>query len=235
MPYFRYQPDIMTQFPETVGGIIIGTGVSNSPSSEALKAKYTARQQQVKAQIGDTPLSEITSLSAWRRTFSSFGVNPTKYRSAAESLLRRLTKKGDIPSINTLVDIGNLISITYGIPVAIVDIATLKNGLTVHFSDGTENYTELNSDEITHPETGEVVFTDDDKTVYARRWCWRQSAQSAARETTQNVIITIEARHDDGRASVEQAIAEIVPLLTEYAGGTYQSFILDSDRLATSD
>ena len=39
-------------------------------------------------------------------------------RSAAEALLRRLTKQGSIPSINTLVDIGNLVSIRYALPVA---------------------------------------------------------------------------------------------------------------------
>ena len=33
-----------------------------------------------------------------------FGVDPTQHRTAAEALLRRLTKKGDIPSINMIKD-----------------------------------------------------------------------------------------------------------------------------------
>ncbi len=53
-------------------------------------------------------LSELPTLSAWRQAFRRFGANPTKHRSAAEALLRRL-QKGDIPGINTLVDIGNLV------------------------------------------------------------------------------------------------------------------------------
>ena len=35
------------------------------------------------ARIGDTPLSEIPSLAAWRRVFAAFGAQPTKYRNAA--------------------------------------------------------------------------------------------------------------------------------------------------------
>ena len=73
------------------------------------------------ARIGETPLSELPTLAAWRRAFRAFGVDPTAYRSAAEALLRRLTKQGSIPSINALVDIGNLVAIRYGLPVAMFD------------------------------------------------------------------------------------------------------------------
>lgn len=45
----------------------------------------------------DIRLSQIRVLAAWRTTFGGSSVDPTQYRSAAESLLRRLTKKGGIP------------------------------------------------------------------------------------------------------------------------------------------
>src|SRR5215204_939012 len=121
MPTFQYSPQIIQNFPQVVGGVIIAKGMSNPPTPDALRERYFAEQEAVKARIGDTPLSELESLTAWRKAFSAFGVSPTQYRSAAEALLRRLTKKGDIPIINTLVDIGNLVSIRYGIPVAVVD------------------------------------------------------------------------------------------------------------------
>lgn len=232
MSMFQYSPDILREFPNITGGVILAKGMRNGPSQEALCEAYVAEQQAVVARIGDTPLSELPSLQAWRRAFSQFGVEPTKYRSAAESLLRRLTKKGDIPSINRLVDIGNLISIRYAIPVAVVDTREIVGGLTVHFADGTEHYTELNSDEVLHPDVGEVVFTDDSKTVYARRWCWRQSAQSAAREDTTDAIITIEAQHEGGRESVEGAIQDMLVLLREYAGGDYDYGVLDVNHPA---
>ena len=82
--------------------------MTNRPTPPELLALYQSEQKKVLAEIGDTPLSELKSLAAWRSAFRGFGVNPTKYRSAAEALLRRLTKKGDIPSINTLVDICNM-------------------------------------------------------------------------------------------------------------------------------
>ncbi len=232
MPYFRYHPDILARYPKIIGGMIAVRGVNNGPAPAGLAEAYRAEQQAVIARIGSTPLSEIPSLAAWRAAFRAFGVDPTQYRSAAESLLRRLTKQGDIPSINTLVDIGNLISIRYGVPVAVLDVAQIDGGLTVHFADGSEHFADLGSSESVHPAVGEVVFTDESQTVHARRWCWRQSAQSAARETTTDALITIEAHHDGGRADVEHAVRDLMALLSEYASGTSVSALLDADNPA---
>src|SRR5579872_6569211 len=154
MYIFQYHPDILTRYPQVVGGAILARNVTNGPTPAHLQALYQAEQQQVLQHIGSTPLSQIESLAAWRRAFRSFGVDPTQYRSAAEALLRRLTKKGDIPSINALVDIGNLVSIRYTLPVAVFDTRAVHGTVTVHFADGSERYTTLGQDETGHPEPG---------------------------------------------------------------------------------
>lgn len=232
MPTFQYSPQIIATYPQVVGGIILAHGMSNPPTPDPLSAHYQAEQEAVKARIGETPLSELTSLNAWRRAFSTFGVSPTQYRSAAEALLRRLTKKGDIPSINTLVDIGNMISIRYALPIAIVDTREIQGAITVHFADGTENYTELGNEEALHPDVGEVIFSDVTKMVVARRWCWRQSESSAATPLTTSAVITIEGHHEQARRDVQNAVTDILDLLQTYAGGTYQSAILTADNPA---
>ena len=61
--------------------------------------------------------------------------------------------------------------------------------------------------------------------VVARRWCWRQSDTCAAKETTTNAIITIEAHHPNGHADVENALQDMLSLLQEFVGGVYQSTI----------
>src|SRR5690348_7052166 len=102
MHIFQYHPDILMRYPQIVGGAILAQSVTNGPTPIRLLALYQAEQQQVLQRIGDTPLSQIESLAAWRRAFRAFGVDPTQYRSASEALLRRLTKKGSLPSINLL-------------------------------------------------------------------------------------------------------------------------------------
>jgi DNA/RNA-binding domain of Phe-tRNA-synthetase-like protein len=230
MPAFQYHPEILERFPDIVGGIILGEGLSNGPAPDSLRELYLAEQRAVLARIGDTPLSEIESLAAWRGVFRGFGANPTKYRSAVEALLRRLTKKGDIPSINTLVDLCNLVSIRYAIPVAGLDRRDIQGAVTVHFADGSERFTPLGESEVEHPQPGEVVFSDKTGMVVARRWCWRQSDESAAGPGTTGVIFTLEAFHAGGREDVEGAMGDLLALLREYAGGEYTSGVLDMDR-----
>src|SRR6266571_8184986 len=159
MNIFQYHPDILVRYPAVVGGAMLVRDVTNGPTPASLLAAYQAEQQARLQRIGSTPLSQVETLAAWRSAFREFGVEPTQYRSAAEALLRRLTKKGDIPSINTLVDIGNLVSIRYALPVAVFDTRTLLGTVTVHFADGTERYTTLGEEEVEHPEPGEVVFS----------------------------------------------------------------------------
>src|ERR1700731_2492604 len=104
MHIFQYHPDILLRYPQVVGGAILVQNTTNGPTPADLQALYQAEQQQVLQRLGSTPLSQIGSLAAWRRAFRGFGVDPTQYRNASEALLRRLTKKGNIPGINLLVD-----------------------------------------------------------------------------------------------------------------------------------
>lgn len=218
MARFRYDPAILERFPSVVGGAIHAIGVANGPSPEALIAAFQTEQAAVRARLGDTPLSEVPSLAAWRRAFRAFGVDPTGYRSAAEALLRRLTKQGDIPSIGTLVDLGNLVSIRYALPVAVFDLAAIRGGLTVRPAAGDESFTDLGSGTTEAPDAGEVVFIDEAGHVAARRWCWRQSADSASRTSTTEILVTVEGHHDGARADVEAAVADLAALLRDAAG-----------------
>ncbi|MGI8515036.1 MAG: B3/B4 domain-containing protein [Acidimicrobiia bacterium] len=155
-------------------------------------------------------------MSAWRRAFTKFGAKPTHHRSAVESLLRRLTKQGAIPSINTLVDVGNLVSIRYRLPVAVVDLSGIAGFITVRVSDGTESFTDLGSEGSVNPEPGEVVFVDREKVASSRRWCWRQSQQSATTASTTEAMFVIEGHHADAASDIAAAIADLARLLGKY-------------------
>ncbi len=228
---FAYHPEIVRRFPDVCGGVILVQRALNTKSPESLTKAYIDEQRVVKDRIGDTPLSEIESLSAWRGIFRTFGVDPTKYRSAAEALLRRLVKKGDIPSINSLVDICNLTSIRYALPVAAFDAQQLRGVITVRFADGSESFLAHDQDEVEPPDRGEVIFCDDAGLVYARRWCWKQSRQSVVTNETTVAVITIESQHPGGRQSINIALNDLSELMQRYLGGTYQRGVVGIDRL----
>jgi DNA/RNA-binding domain of Phe-tRNA-synthetase-like protein len=235
MVRFSYDHEILERFPHVVGGVIHAHGVTNRPAPAELTAAFHAEQASVRERIGDAPLSELPTLAAWRGVFRSFGVNPTKYRSAAEALLRRLTKEGEIPSINALVDLANLVSIRYALPVAVFDQRDVSGGTTVRLAHGGEAWDDLGSSRTVHPEPGEVIFSDDAENVSARRWCWRQSKASAASEDTTDILVTVEGHHAAAPDDIDRAVRDIEALLGSYAlPATVYAEVLDATRPAFS-
>ncbi len=216
MPSFRYDDAILERFPTIAGGVIHAIGVTNGPTPAALGALVRDEATTVRARLGQSPLSEVPSLAAWRKAFRAFGVDPTQYRSAAEALLRRLVKQGDLPAINALVDMANLVSIRHALPVAVLDRRGIVGCVTVRFATGAERWTDLGSSATEHPELGEVVFVDDAGVACARRWCWRQSLATAASGTTTEVLITVEGHHAAAAGDVAAAVAELELLLEEH-------------------
>jgi DNA/RNA-binding domain of Phe-tRNA-synthetase-like protein len=235
MPRFSYDAEILGRFPNVVGGVILADGVTNRAAPAELTAAFVAEQHAVLQRIGGTPLAELPALSAWRAVFRGFGVDPTRYRSASEALLRRLTKQGDLPSINTLVDLANLVSIRYALPVAVFDQRDVIGGTTVCFAHGGETWADLGSSRAEHPEPGEVIFRDDDERVSARRWCWRQARPSAARDDTTEVMVTVEGHHAGAADDIDQAVRDLQSLLGSYASPVVvHSEVLDASRPAFS-
>lgn len=213
---FAYDHALIERYPTIHAGAIHTTGIANGNSQPTLLEEYRAEQRAAAGRMEATAISDIPSISAWRRVFTAFGAKPTRHRNAAESLLRRLAKHGDIPSINTLVDIGNLASIRYAMPVAVFDLADIATPITVRFATGAELFTDLGSTESAHPDPGEVIFVDEENVVCARRWCWRQSAGSATGPTTTEALIIVEAHHETAERDTGSALEDLAALLAAH-------------------
>jgi DNA/RNA-binding domain of Phe-tRNA-synthetase-like protein len=228
---FRYDDAVIERFPAIVGGILEARGVTNGPAPPELRAEFVQEQRAALDRIGEAGLGTLPSLAAWRRAFTAFGVEPTRYRSAAEALLRRLTKQGELPSLALLVDMGNLVSIRYGLPVAVLDLRAVAGGITVRFAAGDETFTDLGSDEAQRPDPGEVIFVDEAGQVAARRWCWRQSAESATRPDTRDILVTVEGHHERAPDDVTAAVSDLGDLLAVYTpAATVRSEVLSAAR-----
>ncbi len=227
---FEYHSEVVRKHPGIVGGIVLGTGLVNGATPPDLLEVFRTEQTQVMRRCDGLSWGDIEALAAWRSAFRRFGVEPTRYRSAAEALLRRLVKTGSLPSINKLVDIGNLISIRYALPIAVIDRRRVHGTIEVRFADGGERFTNLGGEDGDPIVPGEVIFTDAAAAVIARRWCWRQSAESAAVFDTTEILVTIESQHAGGAQDVTQAVTDLIELLGRHAGGSYNYAVLNAER-----
>jgi DNA/RNA-binding domain of Phe-tRNA-synthetase-like protein len=210
--HFSHHPAIWARFPELAASTLFVSGIHNRAAPDAPIAHFNAIAKSRLAAAGTE--SELPEIKAWRGVFSRMGLKPTQYRCAAESLLRRFRKEGDLPRIHPLIDLCNAASIAYAIPVAAFDADQVAWPLQVRPAEGTEGYLSF-SNEIEHPDPGEVAFADAEGRSHARRWTHRQSGLSAIRDETRSVLIVMEALHATAAADVQSLAIALAQAIEE--------------------
>ncbi|MDG4751787.1 phenylalanine--tRNA ligase beta subunit-related protein [Micromonospora sp. WMMD718] len=208
---FRHSPEIWSAFPELTCGVLHATGVTPDIDVTPRLAGYLGAARD---RLAAGPEGGFPEIQAWRRAFARMGCPPTRYRCAAESLLRRLRRDGDLPRLHPLVDLGNALSVRCAVPVAVLDLARIGGDLTVRPADGTESYLGLGGDSE-QPAPGEVIFADQGGNAHARRWCHRQSGTSAVRAGTTEVLVVVEAMHEGAAPTVRRMLDELAAALAE--------------------
>ncbi|MFJ6197883.1 B3/4 domain-containing protein [Micromonospora sp. NPDC092111] len=203
---FRHSPAVRAAHPELVAGVLAADGITPDPVLDERIAHFTAVAARRLAGGGESGFPEIR---AWRRAFAATGLPPTRYRCAAESLLRRYRREGALPRLHPLVDLGNAVSAAYAIPVAVLDRDRIDGDLEVRPARGDEEYLTFTGG-AERPDPDEVIFADDAGRAHSRRWTHRQSAWSAVRPDTTRVLIVVEALH----AGADRDVPALLDTLT---------------------
>lgn len=95
-------------------GACIDAKVVNSKFCQPLWDEIHQLGEKFNASLTTETLKEIPSIAATRRVYRACGKEPSRYRPAAEALIRRMLKGKELYQIDTLVDLINVASIAYG-------------------------------------------------------------------------------------------------------------------------
>jgi DNA/RNA-binding domain of Phe-tRNA-synthetase-like protein len=153
------------QFDEGLGGRIAGVTfgmvtinrVSVRERDERLSQHIEALAQRQERAFTLDRLSENGRIAAVRGLQKSFGFDPTRYRPSSEALLRRVLKGQGLPHINTAVDVNNLCSLEFLLPMCIYDLRSVAGEVRVRIGEPGEAY----------PGIGRQVFQAAHKVVIA--------------------------------------------------------------------
>lgn len=105
--------EIESVCPEFVGAHV-EIYVHNSPYSAGLWGEIDRLGQEFRQTLTTETLKDISGIAATRQVYRACGKDPSRYRPAAEALIRRILQGKQLYQINTLVDLVNLASIRYG-------------------------------------------------------------------------------------------------------------------------
>ena len=111
---------IRSACPDFVGGALYAE-FTNSEYCEELWNEIHVKAGELKMRQTVDTIKHISGIEATRRVYKVCGKDPSRYRPSNEQLVRRILQGKELWTVNTAVDIGNLVSIDYGYSVGCFD------------------------------------------------------------------------------------------------------------------
>ncbi len=191
--------------------VVRGVRVSTTPGfiDEMLRGE----EERVRSVIGDVgKLTENPIVQAYRKFMWRLGIDPTKVRPSSEALARRVLHGGSIPRINSVVDIGNLISLKTLVPIGLYDLDLISPPLTLKLSEGYEEFVPIGSQGVEKLRRGLPIIVDS-RGLVIHIYPHRDSRLSMITDSTRNVLVISCGAPGVPRSLVMEATESVVNLL----------------------
>ncbi len=96
----------------------------------------------------DSPSEALEILKPARDLYRAVGIEPTRIRPSSEALLRRIIKGKPLYQINSIVDAGNLASVSFMLPIGLYDLSRIRGTVTFRLGREEESYTGIGKDQV---------------------------------------------------------------------------------------
>ena len=183
-----------------------GVSVGSSPSLSQLLREESVRARERFKGSSDLLSNEI--IVAYRRFLWSLKIDPTKVRPSSEALLRRIINGREIPSINNVVDAGNLASIRTLVSIGLYDLDRVKTPLMLKLSEGGEVFDPIGGKtQVLRP--GLPIMVDVDGRVI-HVYPHRDSKIAMIRDDTRRVLVVAAGAPGIPRHTLKTAVLETI-------------------------
>ena len=221
--------EVFTQFPGYARGVVLAQGVKNGESSQELVTLLRDAEASLREQVNIETLAEHPRMVSWREAYRSFGAKPSKFRPSMEAMARRVLRDQEIPSINALVDIGNVVSLRHLVPAGGHAIDVVTQDIWLRPASGDEEFIAFGSEEMENPLPGEIIFVEGN-TVLTRRWTWRQANHTLTLPETTAIEFNVDGLPPVTTSEIDEACREIIELIERFCGGRTRYEILTQEN-----
>jgi DNA/RNA-binding domain of Phe-tRNA-synthetase-like protein len=215
--------------PDVCASIIIGKGLKNSKTTEEDSQVLAKAEAKVRAEIDPKALKEFAPIADYREALRNAGINPNKFTNSVEAMSKRVTKSGNLPRINALVDLCNAVALEECISLGAHDLRDIDEDLAVRKSVEGDVFLPFGAKEFEAIPAGELVFISGSK-VQTRQWLWRQSELGKILEDSSDILFQLVGFKGAFYQNYENAIAAIEDLVSNRFGGTCKTYRVDVDQ-----
>ncbi|NLK20366.1 MAG: hypothetical protein GX310_11280 [Synergistaceae bacterium] len=225
--FYTIDDAVFAAFPGYVRGVVVARGVENGPSPAELTALLREAEEALREELGQGNPAERPRIASWREAFRKLGMKPAEFRSSIEAMARRAVRGQELPSINALVDLGNVLSLRHLVPAGGHSLDDVTQDIFLRPAKGDEVFVPFGGTEEENPLPGEFIFAEGDQ-VLTRRWCWRQANHTLTLPETRAFIFNVDALPPVTREEAEQICREAEELIVRFCGGSCRTDFLSA-------
>ncbi len=228
-PFYSIDNAIFDMFPGYCRGVVLAFDIKISDSPPELISLLRDAEKALHSKVNKDDPASHPRINSWREAYRLFGAKPAKFRSSIEGMVRRVLNGNELPGINTVVDIGNILSLMYIITAGAHAIDVVKGDISLRRATGKEFFTPFGTDISEQAEPGEIIFTEGNNCL-VRRWSWRQAEHTSIKNSTTAFEMNIDGLPPVTRDETETICIEAVELINKFCGGKVSYKILDKDN-----
>jgi len=211
---FIVADEVFARFPDACFGVVVARGLEIKDAARIEKMLMEAAAEVPGKFPGG--LKNHSHISVWRDAFHQMGWSPSKFLSSVEALMSRVVKTGLMPKINPVVDLVNVFSMKYVLPMGAHDIGKIKGNIQLRLSRETDRFTPFGTSDPETVPAGEIVYADDAE-VRTRRWVWRQGEKAKIGSESKDIFFPIDGFCGSTGGTVLAARDELSGLLREWS------------------
>lgn len=194
----------------TFQGAYLLADVTNSPTSPALWAEIEAECQSLRDAFTPDSVKLRSGIAATRAAYRACGKDPSRYRPACEQLARRVLQGKRLYSVNTLVDLGNLVSLRSGYATGLLDADRVVGNVALGIGRADEAYEGIGRGSLNIE--GLPVYRDEEGPIASPT---SDSTRTMLSMDTRRLLFIINA-YDGDEANISAAIDYAKHLLIRY-------------------
>lgn len=226
---FVVSEEVFEKLENVCFGIVIAKGINNKEENTAISKLLEQSIKLIEEKFENKSVKECEEIRVYREAFQKLDINPNKFMSSIEAMTSRIAKKKGFPQINSIVDLGNAVSLKYLVPLGAHDIDSADNDICIRFSNDGDKFIPFGQTEAEVLEKGELIYSVGNK-VKTRRWIWRQSEEGKITEESKNIFFPIDGFKDGNYNSVIGARDELAQLLKDIFNCQVQVGFIDKNN-----
>ena len=223
---FIVEQKVFEILPTVCFGVVVGRNLDNGRSNGQITALLEEAMRRTREKFTSIKLKEHPDLQPYRRAFEKLGINPNKFPCSVEALSARIAKGGSLPEINPAVNLVNVYSLNYTLPMGAHDLDAANEDLVVRFSRDGDTFIPFGGEEPEMPEQDELVYASGNM-IKTRKWIWRQSELGKVTAESRNIFFPIDGFTDYNSDAVLKACDGLAADLEQLLGGTTTRHFLD--------